>query len=372
MSSKTGKSAIQKVAYVISALVVISMILSLVGPILINPATPPTPTWPPTWTPWPTSTQLPLTQTPAVETTPSPLTATPPLTATSDTYSIWTPIPTATQVLSSSQPFDSPIPTPDENATAPESPDTPSPTVAAEDTSPDPDSTPTEETFPPLVFAVCGDSRSGNEIYTQLLDRVLQDGNMFLIHTGDLVEQGSEQDFLRFQEMMADFVLPFYPIPGNHDLDTDGSWSNFVAFTPAPAAHYSFKMGPVHFTMANSASGQLTAEELAWIDQDLADSDQSVKMVFVHHPPFDPDGTDQIMSSGNQAFMDLMQKHQVDYVFSSNIHAYSQAERNGTTYIISGGAGAPLYSDQHPDAFHHYIQVVVNGEQVSTNVIRLP
>jgi len=231
--------------------------------------------------------------------------------------------------------------------------------------------TPVVESIDRLVFAVVGDSRRDTKLYTELLDKVVEDGNMFLVNTGDLVERGTQENFVTFQQLMADFPLPFYPVPGNHDVGTGGSLMNFLAFSGAPAPHYSFDVGAAHFTMANSASGHLRREELDWIDRDLAATERPVKFVFLHHPPFDPDGTDHILQSGNDAFMALMQKHGVAYVFAGHIHAYSQAVSNGTMYVISGGGGAPLYYKDHPTVFYHYIQVTVDGSQVRTEVVEV-
>jgi hypothetical protein len=100
---------------------------------------------------------------------------------------------------------------------------------------------------------------------------------------------------------MADFPLPFYPVPGNHDRDLDDSLTPYLAQSGAPARHYSFDVQTAHFTMVNSASGDLTRQELDWIDRDLSTTTQQVKFVSLHHPPFDPDGTDHIMHSGNAA-----------------------------------------------------------------------
>jgi len=221
------------------------------------------------------------------------------------------------------------------------------------------------------VFAVLGDSRNNPALYKQLLDRVVADGNAFVIHTGDLVEHGTQGQFARFQALMADFSLPFYPVPGNHDRDLDGSLAPYLAMSGAPAPYYSFDVETAHFTMVNSASGHLTHQELDWIDRDLSATKQRVKFVALHHPPFDPDGTGHILHSGNDAFMALMRKHGVDYVFAGHIHAYSQAMRDGTVYVITGGGGAPLYHEHHPNAFHHYVRVTVDGNQVRADVIRV-
>ncbi|MGD8398851.1 MAG: metallophosphoesterase, partial [Anaerolineae bacterium] len=100
-------------------------------------------------------------------------------------------------------------------------------------------------------------------------------------------------------------------------------------------------------------------------------TDRPVKIVVLHHPPFDPDGTDHIMAYGNGSFVDLMVEMDVDDVFAGHIHAYAQGERDGVRYYITGGAGAPLYSGDHPNAFHHYLRVTVRGEELTVEVIEI-
>jgi predicted phosphodiesterase len=69
--------------------------------------------------------------------------------------------------------------------------------------------------------------------------------------------------------------------------------------------------------------------------------------------------------------MALMSEQGVDYVFAGHIHAYAQAERDGIVYVVTGGAGAPLYRGGHPQAFHHYLRVTVRGEEVAIEVVKL-
>nr|NIV34386.1 hypothetical protein [Anaerolineae bacterium] len=82
-------------------------------------------------------------------------------------------------------------------------------------------------------------------------------------------------------------------------------------------------------------------------------------------------GTDHIMAYGNEGFMALMAEQQVDYVFAGHIHAYAREERDGVTYIITGGAGAPLYGTDHPQAFHHFLQVAIQDGDVTVDVIEV-
>jgi 3',5'-cyclic AMP phosphodiesterase CpdA len=222
----------------------------------------------------------------------------------------------------------------------------------------------------PFTFAVAGDSRDGPAVYSRVLESVMNSGSEFLVHTGDLVTRGTQANWEKFEQQMTDFSLPFYPVPGNHD-GLAGQLDGYLAYSGAPAAHYSFDHETVHFTLADSHNGGIGANELGWLRGDLSATSQPVKMVFLHHPPFDPDGTDHIMAYGNDAFMALMVEQQVDYVFAGHIHAYASAQRDGVRYEITGGAGAPLYSKDHPQAKHHYLQVTVQGEDVSVEVIEI-
>lgn len=210
----------------------------------------------------------------------------------------------------------------------------------------------------------------GDEIYQEILRRVEQDNVAFLVNTGDLVNRGTVDQFQRFAELMNGFTIPFFPVAGNHDADI-GSLENFLQYSRAPAEHYSFDYGQGHFVVADSHHGGINSSELAWLEADLNATDQPLKMVFLHHPPFDPDGSDHIMVYGNEKFMALMEKHNVAYVFTGHIHAYVEGLRNGVRYIITGGAGAPLYGAEHPQAFYHYIRVTINGAQVSTEVVKI-
>ncbi len=219
-------------------------------------------------------------------------------------------------------------------------------------------------------FSVCGDSRGNPDVYGRILQAVASDGSEFLVNLGDMVNAGTDEQWQQFSQIMEGFPLPFYPVPGNHD-GLEGRLDGYLATSGAPSVHYSFDRENVHFSLADSHNGGVTAAELRWLRGDLSATTQPVKMVFLHHPPFDPDGTDHVMAFGNEPFMDLMVQQGVDYVFAGHIHAYAQQERDGVVYTITGGAGATLYGAVHPQAFHHYLRVTVQGEDVAIDVVRI-
>jgi len=227
-----------------------------------------------------------------------------------------------------------------------------------------------------FLFGVCGDFTiddggvNDTSIYSRLLKRVGEDGNFFLVHTGNLVSDGSESGFQEFAALMADFPLPLYPVPGSRDY-YQGALDNFLRYSGAPDVHYSFDYGSVHFALANSNLGDMTSEELAWLRADLAASEQPVKMVFLHYAPFDPVGGGDIMRSGNEEFMALMEDQGVDYVFAGHVPSYHVEDRSGVHYVITGGPGAALDQTSREDSVNHYVRVTVQGTEVTAEAVPL-
>ncbi len=354
------KSWTQTAFWVLSLIMVLSMVISLVIVALPGPPAP-SPTPLPTWTPRPSSTALP----PALPSPSAAASAT--ITATQPVVGPESPDATATptSVLDLAPPLQ-PTATPTINPAAAARPATMTANRKAAATLPVSEAV----AAPDLVFAVAGDSRHNPGVYRRLLAAVAGSGAEFLINTGDLVDEGSDEQWQVFKETMADFSLPFYPVPGNHD-GLGGALDGYLAHSGAPAAHYAFDRGPARFVLADSHHGGINAAELAWMRQELESTTQPVKIVVMHHPPFDPDGTDHIMAWGNDDVMALLAEMQVDAVFVGHIHAYVHGERDGVPYYITGGGGAPLYGGDHPQAFHHYLKVTIRGEQVIVDVVAI-
>jgi len=323
--SKAQRSRI--VLYFIALIVALSMVCSLVSALVPQRRPTPTPISVPTVTPW---------------------------WPTLSPQHTSTPRPTATMTVAAAKP---PSVTPLPTATATRVVKGQATPIAISD----------ETNF---TFAVCGDNRDGDATYSKILDMVVRDGCAFLINTGDLVSRGYEHQFKDFQELMKDFPLPFFPVPGNHD-SPNGLLTEYLQYSGAPDKHYSFDYGQIHFAVVNTTLGEMSPSELAWLDGDLSATEKPVRIVCLHYPPFDPAGTTHILRDGNEEFMALMTQHDVEYVFCGHIHSYDLAERDGVTYIITGGAGAPLYPEENREAFHHYVRVTVQGESIETEVVRV-
>ncbi len=214
-----------------------------------------------------------------------------------------------------------------------------------------------------FTFFLCGDNRGGDTIYTQILVQASARHAAFLINTGDLVPDDTGEDWNHFGQMMRLCKVPFFPVAGNHDC-RGGDLNHFVFWTPKHAEHYSFDYGQLHFTMAND-SEDMHSDELAWIAADLKATTKPVKVVVHHHPAWNPSGRVYGMSENREPFLAVLKRYGVRYDFCGHDHGYRTGSTNGTTLIITGGAGAPLYYPTEEGGFNHYVAVTVQGTNVT-------
>jgi 3',5'-cyclic AMP phosphodiesterase CpdA len=160
---------------------------------------------------------------------------------------------------------------------------------------------------------------------------------------------------------------------GNHDA-VMGGWKNFQKYFGA--LYYSFDYQDSHFIILNNAFREsFGKEQFEWLKKDLAASRARHKFVFMHRPTFDPSEiySNYIMSGREvtQELMLLFSRYKVDYVFAGHIHGYAKAERDGVTYIVTAGGGAPLYLPSGFGGFYHYVIISVENGKVSDRVVKI-
>lgn len=236
----------------------------------------------------------------------------------------------------------------------------------------------------PFVFVAYGDSRSNAEVHTAIVRAITTLTPDFLLGTGDVVMAGdSAQDWKEFfaieRPLMRERCL--FSAIGNHDLDRlPGGRSNYLRYLGKAdgdqrRAYFSFRWGNARLFVLD-AMDVWDGEQAAWLRAELAKADNEPglnhRMVALHHSPY---------SSGhhgpNRAFVRanmpaLLREHQVELVLAGHDHLYERGEVDGIKYIITGGAGAPLYPDASPQpgseriaVVHHFVQLRVDGEQVT-------
>jgi 3',5'-cyclic AMP phosphodiesterase CpdA len=256
-------------------------------------------------------------------------------------------------------------------------------------TAPDP-----QKESPPFRFIAYGDSRSDHAAHAAVVRSMEAVPSDFLVHTGDMVATGSKdlewRTFFGIERALLRDRCVFAAV-GNHELTTPDP-SGKLAFLryfagPSPEGggelstlYSSFRWSNTRFFLLN-AMDTWTGDDRRWLAEELARSAEEPglthRIAVLHHGPFSsgPHGNNaKIHASGA---LERMRKAGVGLILAGHDHVYERGESDGLKFIITGGAGAPLYARKRVstetrvfESVHHFVEVSVDGEAVTTTAHR--
>ena len=255
----------------------------------------------------------------------------------------------------------------------------------------------------PFRFVAFGDIGRATGPQRRIASRIEALQPDLALLTGDIVYENGEasnftpQYFDVYRRTIAG--IPFYPSLGNHDLHTSNGRPYLDAFYlpegPGDERYYSFDYSNAHFvalevTEENQIPG---AAMLAWLEDDLARSVKTWKIVFFHvpmHSNLGSHGDDRTIAS---ALEPIFNAHGVDLVLQGHNHFYSRTHpiANGIPvtssarevtnpgapiYVVAGGGGMGLSRLGPPglgEAFarsaHHVVSVDVSENRLALSAI---
>jgi predicted phosphodiesterase len=239
-----------------------------------------------------------------------------------------------------------------------------------------------KSTEPPFQFALIGDSRDGEKVYTQWVKRILERKPNFIIHLGDMITRPNEKEWKEFFEISKPINIPFFPVVGNHDVGNTFRGEAMYRkqfILPKDQTFYAFQAGGALFVILDSekGKGKIVDHQWLWLEDTLTSSNDSFKLVFLHRPLFLPmdslklgKGMDKDPFARDHLHR-LFLKTKVKAVFAADDHRYDRRERDNILYVITGGGGAPIYALKDKGGYSHYIWVSVESEKMEAEVVDL-
>jgi 3',5'-cyclic-AMP phosphodiesterase len=117
----------------------------------------------------------------------------------------------------------------------------------------------------------------------------------FMIHTGDISHLSKDREFDDADQLIREVGVPVFYVPGEHDLLDEGQGKAYLARygqKTRGAGWYSFDQAGVHFiglvnvvNLKAGGLGNLGAEQLAWLENDVAGLSSSTPVVVFAHIP---------------------------------------------------------------------------------------
>lgn len=124
--------------------------------------------------------------------------------------------------------------------------------------------------------------------------RMLPQAPAFMLHTGDISHLSKPREFDLANQLLGEARLQAFYVPGEHDMlvDEGGAYRERYGKGSQGAGWYSFDQHGVHFIglvnvvdLKAGGLGQLGAEQLEWLEGDLAGrSAETPIVVFAHIP----------------------------------------------------------------------------------------
>jgi hypothetical protein len=246
-----------------------------------------------------------------------------------------------------------------------------------------------EDASRPFTFVVYGDSRSDAAAHARVVRAIEAVETDFLLGTGDVVPTGGdksawEQFFALEAALLRDRCL--FATLGNHDLELVAvqprrAYVRYFGAASAPQPYFTFRWGNTRL-FALDAMDSWDGAQAVWLRTELARSASEPNLVHrivsMHHAPFSSGPHGPNRSFVRSGLLDSLRQARVDLVVGGHDHLYERGEVDGLKYIVSGGAGAPLYQagarqpgSERVASAHHFVEIRVDGEAV-TSTARTP
>lgn len=229
-----------------------------------------------------------------------------------------------------------------------------------------------DQTKRDFTFAVFGDNRGSTTVFPTLISRVNSNNVLFALDNGDLVDSGTVGNYRLFLGQIALSNKPFLTSIGNHE---DESGYNAL-FGPS---YYDFTIGDSLFLVLDDSNEKnIGSAQLGWLKSKLAaGQSQKYRFVIMHVPLYDPrlagEAVEHSLSDLNFAHMlnALFDQYHVTLLVTSHIHGYFEGVWGVTPYVLTAGAGAPLYGTDPAHFFHHFVLVHVSDQGVTREVVKI-
>jgi Icc protein len=108
--------------------------------------------------------------------------------------------------------------------------------------------------------------------------------------SGDLSEHATDAEYRQVRELLAPLGAPLYVLAGNHDGRGTLRRAFELPGRDEEPIQYAADLGPMRLvaldtTLPGEERGELDAERLAWLDDELGRDREKPTVVAMHHPP---------------------------------------------------------------------------------------
>lgn len=237
-----------------------------------------------------------------------------------------------------------------------------------------------------FTFAIIGDKTGGGYDKWHVFDRAIDEINLlkpdFAIMVGDLIQGYTydkaqvEAEWKEFWQHQSDLIIPFLPLPGNHDITNPMMYDYWQEHLGRTYSAFTYK--GCLFLLLNTEEKHSLPEgsegwtetwfgdaQVAYITGELAQhKDIRHTFVMLHKPAWLHEGSG--WSQIEEALADRPYT-----VFAGHYHNLTLHTRNDRRYFVLGatGGGFTTRDVREYGAFDHYSIVTVDGNEINVAIV---
>jgi hypothetical protein len=219
--------------------------------------------------------------------------------------------------------------------------------------------------FDSFRVAIAGDSRGAYDNWSRLIGKMDEAEPDFFLFSGDMVELGANQtEWERWFAASGDILARkhFLAAHGNHEFLAQNYFAMFGL--PGNEEWYAVEWGDgLVLTLNDTVNDAEDLETLQprFLSEELSGTSARWKIANHHQPAYSTCTRHGSDLEVREAWTPAFDAGDVDFVFAGHNHIYERsvpikgdqevALGSGTQYIVTGGAGAPLYQESESDWF---------------------
>lgn len=237
-----------------------------------------------------------------------------------------------------------------------------------------------------FTFAIIGDKTGGGYDKWHVFDRAVDEINVlkpdFAIMVGDLIQGYTddkaqvEVEWKEFWQHQSDLIIPFLPLPGNHDITNPMMYDYWQRHLGRTYSVFTYK--DCLFLLLNTEEKHSQPEgsegwtetwfgdaQVAYMTDELAQhKDVRHTFVMLHKPAWlhEDSGWSQIEDAlADRAYT----------VFAGHYHNLTLHTRNDRRYFVLGATGGGFTTREVREygAFDHYSIVTVDGDEINVAIV---
>jgi predicted phosphodiesterase len=186
-------------------------------------------------------------------------------------------------------------------------------------------------------FIVLSDTHISNQMdaneFLKIKDHIAN--AKFVVVTGDITQDGTEEQLQIFIDAASAFGIPVYPVIGNHDVYTDRAspWKKLIG---SSVYRIDSESSTTSLFVLDNANASFGYEQLRWFENEIKSS-KKYCFVFAHDNFFiegSPPDYEQTTDIKERALLMSLLKNRCDIMFMGHLHKRIEKEYNGVQYVI--------------------------------------